>query len=49
VLTLDSAQDATACNNGLDERVDQFDACTGLVEGKGRWNLVPTHVSCFRL
>jgi hypothetical protein len=48
-LTTSSAQDSGACNNGYDEKVDQFNACTGMVEGKDRWKLVPTHVSCFRL
>ncbi|KAH8727695.1 hypothetical protein GQ44DRAFT_610999 [Phaeosphaeriaceae sp. PMI808] len=44
-----NAQSTGACNNGNDEVVDRIETCTGLVQRSGRWNLPPTHVSCFRV
>ncbi|KAH7388665.1 hypothetical protein BKA66DRAFT_55397 [Pyrenochaeta sp. MPI-SDFR-AT-0127] len=45
-----NAASDTACNNGDDERVDQFNNCAGLKTRKERgWKWTPTHVSCFRL
>ncbi|KAH7414539.1 hypothetical protein DE146DRAFT_38765 [Phaeosphaeria sp. MPI-PUGE-AT-0046c] len=43
-----SASSTAACNNGNDERVAQYNACAGEVDGR-TWNGKVTHVSCFRL